>query len=203
MAPQPRRQLELTDNKIIIDGTLEDWGTKKFPYSFGSSGADGHVEWDARLGAEHLYLAARVTDDAVVVRPEETAWQQDYVSFVINAAPLAASVMNTGSGWYSDSYLLLASPSTQTVRGTDFYQERYTDYPAEYVCRTVPGGYVLEAAIPLTYVKEQQGDAWRSLRINVSIQDEDPGQKEKPRTSWQPEWRGEKNVLGSGLFFRR
>lgn len=204
VAPQPRRQLEqVGDNKISIDGALEDWGNKKFPYSFGSSGADGHVAWDARVGADHLYLAARVTDDAVVVRPEETAWQQDYVAFVVNADPVAASVMNTGNGWYRNSYILLASPSTTTVQGTDFYQERYTGHPAKYVCRTVLGGYVLEAAIPMTYVKERQGDGWRSLRINVSIQDEDPDQKGKPRTSWQPEWRGEKNVLGSGLFFRR
>lgn len=203
VAPQPRRQLETADKEIKVDGELKDWAKKRFPYTFGIKGEDGYVEWDARLGANHLYLAARVMDDAVIVRPEETAWQQDYVAFVVNADPLTASVMNTGDGWYRDSYILLASPSTETVQGTDFYQERYTDYPAEYVCRTVSGGYVLEAAIPLAYVREQQGDAWRSLRINVSIQDEDPGKKEKPRTSWQPEWRGGENILGSGLFFRQ
>lgn len=201
VAPQPRRSLNKSSATVNIDGDLREWKNGGMTESFGTPGADGHVSWGVAVGAEHLYFAVQVKDGDVMVRPNETAWQQDYVAIIINADPLASSMMNTGSGWYRDSYILLSSPDTKTVKGGRFYQERYTDHPAEYVCRAVPGGYVLEAAIPLTYVTERQGTDWRNLRINLSIQDEDPGQDEKPRTSWMPDWRGGDNVVGSGLFF--
>jgi hypothetical protein len=203
VAPQPRRTLGTSPQSVTIDGDLREWNDQDMNNSFGTPRADGHVRWGVSVGKEHLYLAVMVMDEDVVVRPNETPWQQDYVAMIVNADPQASSIMNTGPGWYRDSYILLASPDTDVAAGGTFYQERYTDYPTEFVCRVVPGGYALEAAIPLSYVTDRQGDDWRSLRINVSIQDEDPNQTDKPRTSWLPDWRGDHNIVGSGLFFRR
>lgn len=202
IAPQPQRSLARTQSTVSVDGRLNEWNLKDLAYSYGS-GNDGAVRWGMRLGEDSLYLAAKVADDHVVVRPNETAWQQDYVAFVINADPRAAAIMNTGDGWYRDSYILLASPTKGEIRGTDFYQERYVDHPANYRCVAVEGGFVLEAAVPLSYVVERQGKNWQTLRVNVQIQDEDPGRPDKPRTSWQPNWRGPDNVVGSGVFERK
>jgi hypothetical protein len=202
VAPQPHRTLRKTESSVRIDGILNDWNTENFPYSFGPEGSDGYVQWDARIDEQAIYLAVKVTDDDVVVRPNETAWQQDYAAVVVNADPLATSIMRTGNGWYRDSYIVLASPDTEDIKGGDAYQDRYEDHPADFACRTAPGGYVLEVAIPLSYVSERQGNNWRNLRINVSIQDEDSGRQEKPRTNWQPAWRDTDNILGSGLFFK-
>ncbi|TXF86302.1 hypothetical protein FUA23_19480 [Neolewinella aurantiaca] len=202
VAPQMRRKLKEAHKEIKIDGSLSDWKPEAMTESFGTPGTDGHVSWGVKTGKDHLYFAVKVQDADVVVRANETAWQQDYVAVLVNADPLASSMMNTGPRWYRDSYILLASPDTDAAAGGSAYQDRYEDHPAQYVCRAVPGGYVMEAAIPLAYVTERQGDNWRNLRINISTQDEDPGKDSKPRNSWMPDWRGANNVIGSGLFFK-
>lgn len=191
-------------DRVTIDGKLEEWS--EFPYQFEGGETtnfeDCKVEWNLRLGDDQLYLAARVTDESVVVRQGETGFRQDYLAFVINADPLPISMLRTGDGWYRESLVFLACPSQGDIPSTTFYTDRY-DFEIPYSCESTDEGYVLEAAIPLAYVRELQGEDWRHLRINWSVQDEDEGQEEKPRFHWQPNWRGENNLIGSGLFFRQ
>lgn len=193
-------QRTLSPGSAVIDGQLDDW--KKLPYTFkhGERG-DLEVQWGVSYDDDYLYLAAKAIDDAVVVRSGETPWKEDYLSFVVNADPYTSSVMNTGNAWYRDSYILLAAPQKGKVEAADFYQERY-EPKAKYVCQTTKDGYILEAAIPLSYVIERQGADWKHLRINVGAQDEDPNETDKPRVGWMPSWRGKENVVGSGMFWR-
>ncbi|MCB0631827.1 MAG: hypothetical protein KDD15_18905, partial [Lewinella sp.] len=82
-----------------------------------------------------------------------------------------------------------------------FYEERYEfDHP--YKCRTTEDGYVVELALPLSYIKELQGNNWRHVRINLIAQDWDENSDQKPIYYWRPNWRGSDNIVGSGLFFK-
>lgn len=199
IAPQPQRNLTKTEAPVEIDGQLTEW--PELPYEFGMT-TDHNVAWGMQQDDEFVYLAARVTDDHVVVREGETAWQQDFVAFVLDAQPMTASIMDQGNGWYSNSIIFLVSPQSGDLAANTFYEERY-DFDIPFVCKSTDEGYLLEAAIPLSYVKERQGEEWRQLRVNWVLQDEDPDEEEKPRMTWQPDWRGDDNVIGSGLFFRR
>ncbi|MEL6356330.1 MAG: metallophosphoesterase [Bacteroidota bacterium] len=199
LAPQIHRQLGRAD-KVKVDGKLKEW--EALSYEFGKDrDEDCSVHWDMKLGEEFLYVAAQVKDDEVVVRPGETAWQQDFIGFIVNADPLATSIMDNGAGWYRNSMILTLSPETKTVKGASFYEDRY-DFEVPYVCEANEEGYVLEAAVPLSYIQGKQGENWQSIRVNFVVQDEDPNEKDKPRMTWQPDWRGKDNVIGSGVFWR-
>ena len=188
-------------NPVSVDGDLGEWAD--LPYTFGAADdPDIHVEWGVRYTEDSLYFAARVSDDEVVVDKGVVAWQQDYLAFIIDAAPYSETVVNTGSGYYQNSIIVLASPETASAPGgASFYQERY-DFGLPYRSVATAGGYQMEIALPLSYVRERQGNAWEHLRINVSIQDRDVDEEEAIRSSWLPDWRGEDNVVGSGMFWR-
>ncbi|MGB3800882.1 MAG: metallophosphoesterase [Lewinella sp.] len=195
-----RRELA-TGSAVSVDGDLGEWAD--LPYTFGADGnPDLHVEWGVRYTEDSLYLAARVADNDVVVEEGVVAWQQDYLAFIIDAAPYSETVVNTGSGYYENSVIVLASPETDGVpEGASFYQERY-DFGLPYRSISTADGYQMEMAMPLRYITERQGDDWEHLRINVGIQDRDTEREEVIRSSWLPDWRGEANVIGSGMFWR-
>lgn len=190
----------LSPGKAVIDGKLDDWKTLPYTFSHGEAG-DLTVNWGLSYDDEYLYMAAKATDDKVIVRPGETPWKEDYLAFIVNADPYETSVLNTGGGWFRESYILLAAPENASTKVADFYQERY-DFDVDYRCVTTEDGYVLEAAIPLSYVIAHQGKDWKHLRINVGAQDKDPNEAAKSRVDWMPSWRSKENVVGSGMFWR-
>lgn len=186
---------------VAVDGVLEEWSD--LPYQFsGPEAADLSAAFDVRLDDEFLYLAARVQDDEVKLDKGAVAWQQDYIGFTVNADPIARSAMRTGSGWYSNSFTLALTPSTDELPSKSFYEERYEGIDYQWVAKVAEGGYTMEAAIPLSYFRQLQGDDWRTARINFTVQDWDSGEEDKPRYSWQPDWRSSANRVGSGMFFR-
>jgi hypothetical protein len=188
----------------IRSGTVQ-WQGKDWPFQFGHEDSeiagDCEVQWDVVLEDDHLVIWAEVTDDAVVVRAGETGFRQDYLAVVVNADPLPVAMLRDGARWYENSFVFLASPAKGEVPATTFYTDRY-DFPVDYECYTTDTGYRFRVRLPLDYLRGRQGTAWRHLRINVSVQDEDPEEEGKPRFHWQPDWRGDDNVVGSGLFWR-
>lgn len=191
----PDEQLKLTPGRAaVVDGDLSEWA--ELPYSFSlSDRVDMAVKWGLRYTDDSLYLAAEVTDNDVQVIGGVDARQQDYLSFIIDAAPYSETVVNTGDRDYRNSIQVLASPETEGAPGGN-------DADLSYRSVLTLGGYQMEVAIPLSYVRERQGENWRHVRINVVVQDRDAEEEDRPRTSWRPEWRGKSNVVGSGLFWR-
>lgn len=201
LAPDKRRTIPTAEKAPRIDGELTDWAD--LPYSF--SGADPNslqVDWGIRQDAENIYVAAKVTDNSIRVREDLATYQQDYVAVVLNAEPMATASMRKGEGWYRNSFILAVSPETDEVKMKTQYEDRY-EFKVPYKIRTTEDGYVLEMALPLSYVREIQGDNWRHLRVNVTVLDWDEGSDEKPIYHWQPDWRGSMNEVGSGMFFKK
>jgi hypothetical protein len=200
LAPEKRRTIAKVTKTPRIDGKLKDW--ESLPYTFSAdSEQDLKVEWGIQQDDEHLYLAAKVTDNSIRVRKDLQAYQQDYIGVIVNAEPMDVGAMRKGEGWYRNSYILAVSPETREVETATFYQDRYA-FEAPFKCRNTNDGYVLEMALPLSYVKEIQGDNWRHLRINLAVMDWDEGSDKKPIYYWRPNWRGGENEVGSGLFFK-
>ena len=86
----------------------------------------------------------------------------------------------------------------------DHVMKRFTGggpSPWTYAIQRLPHGYTIEFSLPLDYIKDQQGDDWKEVRLNLSLQDTDHG--EKPAGLW---WRtnrfGSQAVEGSGTFIR-
>lgn len=200
IAPEERRTIPVRRQRLNIDGDLKDW--KNLPYHFGAEDEKNlKVEWGLQADDENLYIAARVTDNSIRVETGRAAFQQDYIAVVVNAEPMATSAMRKGEGWYENSYILVASPETSEVKMGSFYQERY-EFKVPFSCRSTADGYVMEMALPLSYVKKVQGDNWRHLRINLVSLDWDADSNAKPVYYWKPDWRSAQNQVGAGLFFR-
>lgn len=200
IAPEQRRAIPKAAKAPKIDGDLTEWSA--LPFQFGAETAeDLQVEWGLQQDDKNLYIAAKVTDNSIRVREDLQAYQQDYIAVVVNAEPMSTGAMRKGEGWYQNSYILAVSPETQDVKTATYYQDRY-DFKAPFQCRNTDDGYVLEMALPLSYVQEIQGDNWRHLRINLAVLDWDEDSDEKPIYYWRPNWRGSENEVGSGLFFK-
>ncbi len=194
-------QLEKMAQPIQIDGDLSEW--KTFPHKIDTDNPeDCSGQFQVSLGDDHLYFAVQVKDDNIQSDTGTVAWQQDYISLIINGDPLEISALRSGSGWYNNSLILNTSPAHGNMPASIFYEDRYEEGFIDWSCIASEEGYVLEAAIPLSYIVERQGEAWRSARINVALQDRDENEQERPRFSWQPSWRGENNIVGSGMFFK-
>jgi hypothetical protein len=66
-------------------------------------------------------------------------------------------------------------------------------------CQLNDSGYFLEAAVPIEYIKEKQGENWKSLRINLGVKDVDLGDDQSSLHVWNPNWK----YVGSGMFFKK
>ncbi|MEL7376709.1 MAG: hypothetical protein AAFN65_07110, partial [Bacteroidota bacterium] len=200
IAPVERFDLTYTES-LTMDKI--DWSDLR--YQFGQSEdptqQDCQVGWNVRQTKESLIFWAEVKDDEVITRQGEAGFRQDYLAVVINADPLPISMLDEGERWYENSLVFLACPVPLEEPPITFYTDRY-DFTISHYCYPVEGGYRFAAEFPLSYIENRLGQNWQQLRINVSVQDEDPDQEEKPRFYWQPNWRGDKNLIGSGLFFR-
>ncbi|MCB0639739.1 MAG: hypothetical protein KDC54_24110, partial [Lewinella sp.] len=149
----------------------------------------------------YIYLAAQVLDDDVRLAPGTVAWQQDFLGFVLNGEMSSRSAMNRGDEWYLESLAFNITPGGPHVPSTTYYEDR-PGFVGEYRCQIVAGGYAFEGRIPISYLNEKQGGNWESARLNFMVQDWDTDEEDKPRYFWQPDWRGNENQVGSGMFWR-
>lgn len=200
LAPEEQLRLQRADGPITIDGNLKEW--TEFPYAWGAEDpTDASGVFNVHFDDNFMYFAAKVTDDDIQVDTANVAWQQDYIGIVLNADPLARSAMRRGQGWYRESLSITMTPATSTMPSSTSDSEDTPD-GINFACQVVEGGYVMEAAIPMSYVKEKQGDNWQTARINMIIQDRDAGEDKRPRYRFKKDWRGRENRVGSGMFFR-
>ena len=203
LRPAQQYNLEAAPKLVKVDGKLNEWGA--LPYTLQDlPGESLNARFNLGYDEDYLYIAARVEDDQIVVDTAEVSWQQDFIGFVVNADPTALSASRTGQGWYENSILFTVAPETEDLPASVFYEDKLPT-GAQYRCQVQSDGvYVLEAAIPMPYIKERQGDNWRSIRFNMVVQDRDAEKRTGgwPRYQFMPDWRGGETFVGSGLFFR-
>lgn len=192
--------LSTAANKINVDGLLDDW--KDWPYQLmGENEGDCSAKFNLTYDEDYLYVGAIVTDDELVRIAETPAYNQDAIGIVVGMDPAAISVMSTGSGWYRDELFLLLNPEKDGLKSAPF-SRRAIPEGIETICKLTQNGYTMEAAIPLSLIKEKQGENWQSIRFNLSLIDVDPKEK-TAQYYFQPDWRGKENVVGSGLFMKQ
>ena len=201
LQPAARYRLEKARQPVSVDGDLAEWA--EMPYQLMDEPEAGlSARFGLQYDEEWLYIAAEVRDDELLLDTAEVAWRQDYVGFVLNGEPMAVSAMRKGKGWYENSILFTVAPATDRLPASVYYEDRLPEGTQYHCAATGDQSYRLEAAIPLAYIRERQGDNWRSMRFNLIVQDRDSGKEDWPRYTFMPDWRGDKNFVGSGMFFR-
>ena len=194
--PLPKYTLEKTLEKIEIDGNPKEW--QDYQYSFTANQGEMKTEFSIKYDSNFIYFAAKVYDTDVQNTGTGAAWAQDNIGFGISALPMSKSAMSVGRHWYKDEFFQMLTPQTKEAESVQY---RNHIEGADMICVQTAYGYFAEAKLPLSYIEERQGKNWKSLRLQVVVDDKDG--TEINRFFWQPNWRDkESNVVGSGMFLR-
>ncbi len=197
LKPLPKYPLKRTSQKMKIDGKAKDW--TEFPFSYKGDTEETQVSFNLLYDEKYLYFGAKVKDDTVVSYGNGAVWVQDNVGISISALPLSKSAMSEGRNWYKDEYTQLASPENDMVKSVYY---RHFIKNNTMVCKQTENGFFAEMKLPISYIEEKQGKNWKTIRVEVVIDDKDG--KEVKRYYWQPTWMNKEiNVIGSGMFFKK
>ncbi|MEO1713682.1 MAG: sugar-binding protein, partial [Bacteroidota bacterium] len=160
------------------------------------------LDYQLAEDGEYLYLGALVQDDDINTDTSRSVWGQDNIGWVVSGLPLSKSFLTRGNNWYRQESGIRITPANSTYPSKTYLSEG-TPENAQFVCTEVEGGYVLEAAVPISWIQEQQGENWKSVRINFLMDDVDQNFQKGERFFAYPDWRRDDNILGSGTFFRQ
>ena len=199
LSPQQKLKLEKAQKKVAVDGNLSDW--PQIPYFIYGKKKELIGMFNLSYDENFIYIGANIMDDEVRVDTSSAVWTNDFVGFVLNGDPLRKSALDNGSGWYRNSVYILQAPAMDGMPSTNNIGDRKIP-GLQLACLSAKGGYTMEAAIPVQYLKERQGEDWKSLRFNFVIQDIDSDRLDQKRYFFKPDWRGKENSVGSGMFFR-
>jgi len=210
---KPERMLQLTElqDAVKIDGNLDEWEELSItvdkdkyvlanPFSHQGK-ADGSFKFDVAYDETFLYVGAKITDDEMVVSAERNPLQKD--GFTIALDPRVAQEAAGGTGdWGETAYFITSPPTKKSETGTTLYQADRLPEGTQVATKLIDGGFAVELAIPLAFLKEKQSGEWNSFRLNAAQIDVDNDGSHQSTIFWKPDWRGEDNYLGSGIFMK-
>lgn len=208
--PEKREYIRRAARAITVDGNLSDWNNLPFedhpdyiesdPFSHTGKKEDGSFRFGVAYDDQYLYVAARVTDDEVLVSRNNRPSNQDAFHLYIDGRPETVSAVSAGLG---QALYVGHSPLPDGGANDLLYQADRLPEGTRAVTIMTESGYNTEIAIPLSYFNELQNGAWKAVRVNASITDFDRDYRHKSILAWKPDWRGNKNYAGSGILYKR
>ena len=192
--PLSKNSIPVSSQAIEVDGNIDEWTSWSQQYI---TETGNQVFYDLKSDDENVYIAAKVMDETVIVDTSQSVWRQDCIGFQLNVSTSDESAM---ANW--GQYFLRITPATESMKSSIHRPERI---PEEwtYICKQNQDHYVFEMAIPQSFLDQNQGGQWESIRLNVYVDDlDDPETSEIPRDWHYPEWRSKENIVGTGLYFR-
>lgn len=189
---------------IVVDGALSDWDAMRVrPREPGYIQTD-HDAWEGNHDAsaafsvgyddDYVYIAVDATDDENRRSTRRDYNRQDSLLVWLDARPEDAWA---GPATKEDRLFLAILPESPV--GELLFED---ELPADIKVGSLmtDDGYQVEIAVPISYVREKQGDDWKNLRVNVVQNDIDADGR--ARVGWRPEWTSPANYAGSGRFVR-
>ena len=195
---------------ITVDGRLDDWDElplvvdtlanfEGMPRNW--KGAD---DCSYRFGVSYddtyLYIAVRTRDDVTVVAPPRRLLEQDYVEIMVDGRDEPLRSANGRRNPFRDYLQLFLTPSPEGGPGK-LWDTGKRPEGILAACRKDALGLTAEVGVPISYLSKLQGGDWKAVRINVAVNDFDPGEDYYIQLLWQPRWTG-LTVPGSGTFLR-
>ncbi|MEO0896531.1 MAG: metallophosphoesterase [Bacteroidota bacterium] len=207
LQPMAQLPIQYSGKPIKVDGKLSDWPDLRFaeinPIAVSSPFAhtgdkDGSFSFDIAYHGDYVYMAMEVVDDDMVIKENGDISTQDGAFFLLDARSMADMMTGEGGRPFRDWPLLGICPTKDG--STSLFQEAYLPKGVEVATTQTDWGYIVEAAVPIDYIKSKQGDNWKHLRFNCGVHDVDKNGDHDSQLFWKPDWRFEKNIIGSGMF---
>ena len=191
----------------VIDGRLDEWPNlpivfrkpdqvqSHFEASSPTDPRDFSVRFGIERNADTLFVAIRVTDDALSLLGAPVAGNQDGVLIWINTWP---------KGNWDDDPLFALIPGSAPEEG---FFVPLRDPPPELrsECLITDNGYVCEFSVPIAYLEKEwraaggQGEP-ENLRFNIAVIDKDGPDDPTLALYWRPRWRDPGDYSWSGVF---
>ena len=149
---------------------------------------------------KYLYIAVDVTDEKSSGRTSAKPWRQDAVEVRLDVRP-ENRWMRKGRSEAQRPYLLFLMNPGGKPEETAIYEPEKLPEGARAVCLRTPTGHATEIAVPIEYLNEYQGGAWKAFRLNVAADDLDAA-REGVQIRWRPAWQGGMDYPGSGRFVK-
>lgn len=217
LRPQHPPTIPQRETPVDLDGDLNDWSTLRFAPQSTDTFAGQPKLWQGRDDADYrfdlacddqnLYVAVHVTDDVLVKRRNAPPWHQDGLEVHINALPEPHRSNSIARDKFNGTIMLAMTPSASPTDTQ--YLHRASEQPEglRAVCVQTQAGYIMEAAVPLAYLRELQGGSLDAVRVNLFVSDLDDQRVNAdgsvpPVTYlwWNHDWRSKKHQPGSGTF---
>jgi hypothetical protein len=201
---KPFQKQFITKTKIpkVIDGQMNDWKNDQLSFTkIPGAPEDLTLSYGMQYDSDYLYFGAKVIDDELNIDTSLAIYQQDGIGLAVNGALFRESVQSKGAGWYRDEAMVRMSPASNDLPSTEYFSKGLPEGTL-YKCVQTEEGYNVEVAIPLTYLTDQQGNNWKTARINIIVEDYDADFEARNRYFIYPDWRYGDNIPGSGMFFK-
>jgi len=193
--PLSKSYIDHTSIKVSVDGMVNEWDQWSGTLTTTS---DNQLRYQLAYDASHLYIAAAIDDDTLVLHPDNSITRQDNLRLQLAFGPAVKSSKSP-----VDSYSIRITPATTKTPSMIQQAERI---PADwkYLCKATSAGYAFELAIPLEYLNRAQGGDWKSLRLNWFLDDLDDHDnwRQIQRNALYPAWGSDAEILGSGTYFK-
>jgi predicted alpha/beta superfamily hydrolase len=192
-----------SDTRVNIDGRLNDW--KELKYScINEKDTSIRYKFDLKYDDTFLYVAIKVFDHFVSLDSTDGYKRRDRIVLSVDAQKEPVRSLNKGlSPWISFLQIGMAPGKVvnQMLLERVAFEKKLPD-DLKAVSIIDADGYLSEVAIPLSYIKERQGENWDGIRLNIYQKKVNPADGSNRRYYWRPDWKSKENYYGSGSFIR-
>lgn len=209
--PDEVYSLPFYQGELTADGYRREW-IGELTFSAPRHWVEGDAgEWNNSTDAgfsffavhneQGLFIQVEARDDELVLDKNKHVWEQDGVEIRVLATPDPGRSHNRGQPEYKQVLTFLLSPENGT-QSQKWENQHLLPPTVRAGARAIPGGYFSEIFIPHDVLNKQQGEEWKTLRLNVVQNDFDP-QGKGVKIWWKPDWRGDNSYIGSGTFIKK
>ncbi|MCF8380013.1 MAG: metallophosphoesterase [Bacteroidales bacterium] len=160
---------------------------------------DASCEFNVSYDAEYLNIVAKVKDDEIVINPKKSVWQQDGLRIYIDSRPVRISASGKEQKNGYDYMGIFFSPAQTDTDEISVYQKDLFPEKTKITATYDESFLYYTISVPIEALKAMAGGNWKHIRLNIAVNDVDTNSS-SVSLFWQPEWRSEENVIGSGIF---
>ncbi|MDP4201739.1 MAG: alpha/beta hydrolase-fold protein [Bacteroidota bacterium] len=195
--------LEKSNAKVNIDGRLNDWEPLKYS-CINEKDKSVRYKFDLKYDDNFLYIAIKVFDHSVSLDSTDGFKKRDRIVLSVDAQKEPMRSLSKGlSPWSSFLQIGMAPGKTadkMSLERVSFGKKLPVGLKAISIIDT--DGYLSEVAIPLSYIKEKQGENWDGIRLNIYQKKVNPADGSNSRFYWRPDWKSKESYYGSGSFVK-